>query len=453
MQYRNTGPATRLGRVTTRIRYADAFEQKPGAGDKTLPYDRMSGSVEVDARETLSPWMLCYVLLGFVQSGMVPVILPLSAHPGPASGLTYAAFAASGIVAPFVGAWSDRHGWHRWILAGGLCLAGLGLLGHTLPGGLAQHMVTAALIGLGVSSASTVGTMFIVEVMPQARWDGQISMLQACIGGGQLVGLLTAGALGLRHVGDAYLLAAALMFLAVPMALVLAPRRRLKVERPSLTPRPARGGDTAPMGPQRSFHRVTWRAVAGLAHNGLAWFIAAWLISYTATNGLAVMFPVAMIREYHTPATFPTTAYALGVGCSLLLYRMVGRWDVRVGPWRVLSTGFGLRALVVATMVVLAAWPSPLAVLPIMACFGLTQVIWPLLSVASNSLSVTLSPARRAESVGLLNAATSVGATIGGVLGGMLLRTGFVWLCAATLVALLVALLIAWHPKVRLEVG
>ncbi len=408
---------------------------------------------KADGWQTMPPWMVCYVLLGFVQSGMLPVILPLAARPGPTSGLTYAAFAATGIVAPFIGAWSDRHRKHRLTLACGLGLAGLALLAHALPGGgVAQHMVTAALVGFGVSSASTVGTMFIVEVVPEARWDGQISAMQACVGGGQLAGLLVAGLLGLRHIGGAFLLGAILLLLVgVPLALAFAPDPVVKVERRSLAPRPARGGDAAPMGPQRSFHRLTWQALVGLGHSGSAWFLAAWLVSYTATNGLSVMFAVAMVRDYHAPATLPTTAYAIGVGCGLLLYRVVGRWDSRFGAWRVLSAGLGLRAILVAGMVALAALQTNATVLPILICFGATQVIWPLLSVASNTLAVTLSPRHRAESVGLLNAATSLGATIGGVIGGTLLRAGFVWLCAAVLCALLVALLLAWHPNVRLE--
>ena len=89
--------------------------------------------------------------------------------------------------------------------------------------------------------------------------------------------------------------------------------------------------------------------------------------------------------------------------------------------------------------------------LPIAICFAATQVIWPLLSVASTTLSVTLSPAHRAESVGLLNATTSLAATLGGIVGGVLLRQGFSTLCAAVLAALLAALLLAWHPRVRID--
>ncbi len=395
--------------------------------------------------------MVCYVLVGLVQSGMVPVILPLAARPGPTAGLTYAAFAAAGIAAPFVGAWSDWHRKHRLTLACGLGLAGIALLAHALPGGIAQHMASAALVGLGVSSAVTVSLMFIVEVEPKARWDQRIGMLQACIGGGQLVGLVIAGLLGLRHIGEAFLLGGVLLLLAVPLALAFAPDPVTKVARPDVVSRPARGGDAVPMGPQRSFYWVTWRALAGLGHSRLAWFLVAWLISYTATNALSVMFAVAMVRDYHAPATLPTTAYAIGVGGSLLLYHTVAAWDARFGPWRVLSAGLGMRALVVALMVALTALDVSATVLPILVCFGATQVIWPLLSVASNTLAVTLSPASRAESVGLLNATTALAASIGGILGGILLRIGFGWLCAAVLCALLLSLLLAWHPRVRLD--
>ncbi len=405
-----------------------------------------------DAHEGRAPprWMACYVLLGLVQAGMIPVMLPLAARPGPTAGLTYSAFAAAGIAAPFIGAWSDRRQIHRLTLAGGLAVAGIALFLHTLPGGIAQHMASAAVLGLGVSSATTVATMFIVEVEPPSRWDRQIGALQACSAGGQLAGLLLAGVLGLRHVGDAFLLGGVLLLLAVPLALAFAPAPIVKVERPSLAPRPVKG-EVAPMGTQRTLQRPTLQSLRALGHSPLAWFLAAWLVSYTASNGMSVMFAVAMVRDYHASAALPTTAYAIGVGCSLLLYRVVGGWDNRFGPSRVLSVGLAVRASCLAGMVALTASHAGGTLLPILVCFGVTQLVWPLLSVASTTLAVTLSPARRAESVGLLNAATALGATVGGALGGILLRSGFAWLCAATLAALLAALLLAWHPRVRLD--
>ena len=141
----------------------------------------------------------------------------------------------------------------------------------------------------------------------------------------------------------------------------------------------------------------------------------------------------------------------MGARSSLLLFGVAARWDARFGAWRVLSAGILLRAVVLAAMVALAAVPGGATVVPLLACFCGMQIIWPLLSVASNNLSVTLAPAHRAESVGLLNAASAVGAMAGGGFGGVLLQLGFVWLCAAVLAALLLALLLAWHPKVRLD--
>ncbi len=396
-------------------------------------------------------WLIAYALLGLVQSGMVPIILPLAAAPGPTSGFTYAAFAASGIAAPFVGAWSDRHRRHRRTLAGGLLLGAVACFAHALPGGVAQHMVTAALIGLGVASASTVATMFIVEVEPETRWDGLIGMLQAFLSGGQLFGLLLAGVLGLRHVAGALTLAGLLLALAIPIALRYAPDPVQVVSRPALPPRPPRSGDAAAIGAQRQLHRPTRDAFAGLARSGLSWFLAAWLLSYTATNGLSVMMAVVMVRLYGAQATLPTAAYAIGVGLSLLIYRRVADWDRRFGAWRVLRAGLAIRAVLIAAMLALSFGGAvPEAVLPMLVCFAATQFVWPLLSVASTALSVTLSPARRAESVGLLNACSSLGATIGGLLGGVLLHGGFPLLCAVVLASVLVALLLAWHPGVRI---
>ena len=400
---------------------------------------------------TLPPWLLCYVLVGLVQSGMVPIILPLSAAPGPTAGLTYAAFAAAGLAAPLIGVWSDRYHLHRITLAAGLTLAGVTLLAHPLPGGLVQHMVMAALIGLGGTSANTVATMFIVEVDPPALWDRRISALQACNGAGQLAGLLLAGALSLRHIALAYEIAGGAMLLAVPLALRFAPDPVVKIPRHDVRPRPSRGGDTAPSGVHRSFHLVTWAAILGMRRSGLAWFLAAWLASYTATNAFSVMFPVAMLRDLHVATTWSTGAYAIGVGLGLALYRLVGGWDGRFGAWRVLALGLGLRVVIYAAVLGLAWSAGGWTILPILAAFGLTQITWPLLSVSSTTLAVTLSPAHRAASAGLLNAVTALGATLGGIAGGLLLQGGFVWLGAATVGSLAIALLLALHPGVRLD--
>lgn len=379
----------------------------------------------------MRPWMICYVLLGLVQTGMLPIILPLSAPAGPAAGLTYAAYSIAGIAAPFVGAASDRTRRHRLTLPAGLGLAALGLLvQRALPPGIAWHCLDAAAIGLGVSSASTVGTMFVVEVEEEAAWEQGISALQGATSAGQLAGLLIAGLFGLRLVGISFLAAGLALALAVPLALALAPHPVAPVARRDLPPRPTRSGDLANGGPQRSLHRATRAAIAALAHNRLAAFLLIWLLSYTATNALSVMFAPAMVRDFHAPALWATGAYAAGVGASLLLYAPVGRWDRAYGPFHVLAGGFCLRIVTVGAMAAAAALGGADIRVVLLLAFAAMQTSWPLLSVASTALAVRLSPAHPAGSVGLLNATSSIGATLGGIVGGSLLGAGFGWFCA-----------------------
>jgi predicted MFS family arabinose efflux permease len=68
-----------------------------------------------------------------------------------------------------------------------------------------------------------------------------------------------------------------------------------------------------------------------------------------------------------------------------------------------------------------------------------------LLSVGANSLSVRLAPTARGESVGLFNAATSLSASVGSALAGVIFGiAGFVGLTGTVCVAVAVALLLAW---------
>ena len=62
-----------------------------------------------------------------------------------------------------------------------------------------------------------------------------------------------------------------------------------------------------------------WRTPKKIRVNHLA----GQLISYTAMNGVAVLFPVVITHQYAMPAILPASAYAVGVAASLLLYRRV----------------------------------------------------------------------------------------------------------------------------------
>ena len=385
-------------------------------------------------------WYVAYALLGLVQLGLAPILLPLSARHGLGAGLTYGAFSLTGLAAPMLGAWSDRRQRHRALLVSGLALAAVGIFLFPLMNGLAAHMVLAAVAGLGVIAASTVGTMFIVEIAPEAEWDERIGSLQGCISAGQIAGLLLAGSLAERPT-LAFQLAAAGLLVGALIGWRYAPAPRMAVPRGAVAPRPAVGGEAGAV--HHQFHRVSLRGLRQLVRlpsGALARFLGVWLLSLAATNAVSTMLPVAMTHEYRTGALLPSVAYAVGIALSLPLYPVVGRWEARSSAYRAMLAGFGGRIALLAVLAVLGFIHAGWVVWPILAGFAATQVVWPFLSVSSNTLAVTLDPVSRGEGVGLLNASTAAASAIGGMVGGLLVQeAGYATLCAVSCAAVTLA--------------
>ena len=179
------------------------------------------------------------------------------------------------------------------------------------------------------------------------------------------------------------------------------------------------GGDAGVSGPHHHGHHLSWQQLGvflSVINRRLRRFLIGWLIAYPAMNGFATLFPVAMTREFGMAPIMPSSAYAIGVAASLLLYAPAGAATHRLGGARMLharvrrSTGAVGRAG--------RRGPAALGWLGwlVLVGFALIQFVWPLLAVGANSLSVRLAPTARGESVGLFNAATSLAAAVG--LGG-----------------------------------
>jgi MFS family permease len=185
-------------------------------------------------------------------------------------------------------------------------------------------------------------------------------------------------------------------------------------------------------------------------------FLIVWLIAYPAMNGFATLFPVAMTREFGMEAVLPSSAYAIGVAASLLLYAPIGVVTHRVGGGRMLALGMGGRLLVLILLVIAGflhlGWIGWLVLIG----FALIQFVWPLLAVAANSLAVRFAPTARGESVGLFNAATSLAAAVGSALAGVIFdAAGFAGLAAITciMVGLAMVLTEVWLVKYSRPVG
>ena len=394
-------------------------------------------------------WFVSYGLLGLTQNGLVPVLMPLVGRHGGSAGLTYAAFALLGVFAPILGSWADRTGRHRDLLIWGTFGSGGLLLLFDAASG-PMRIVLAAGAGLGVMATTTAGNVLAIQGYPDAEWDARVALLQRYVSAGQVIGLVAAGLLAHSRPEDGFVFAGTALLAAGGLALVSAPARMQRNPRENPEPRPMVGGDAGISGPHHHGHHLSWRelgAFLGVINRKLRRFLIVWLIAYPAMNGFATMFPVAMIQQFGMDPIMPSSTYAIGVGGSLLLYAPVGSATHRLGGERVLLLGFGTRlvllGLLAAAGLLRIGWAGWL----VLAGFALTQFVWPLLAVASNSLAVRLAPAARGESVGLFNAVTSVAASVGSALAGVIFgAAGFAPLAAAAFlpVGIALALTVVW---------
>jgi MFS family permease len=397
-------------------------------------------------------WLVSYGLLGLTQNGLVPVLMPLVAADHGTAGLTYAAFSLLGLFAPILGTWADSTGRHRDLLIWGTIGSGILLLLFDAAG-FALRIVLAAGAGLGVMATTTAGNVLAIQGHPEPEWDARVALLQRYVSAGQVIGLVAAGLLAHRYPADGFVFAGVALLAAGALAIFSAPPRRPRepTERPA--PKPMVGGDAGVSGPHHRGHHLSWRelrAYIAVINRPLRRFLVVWLIAYPAMNGFATLFPVAMIREFGMDPILSSSAYAIGVGASLLLYAPLGAATHRVGGWRMLGVGFGARLALLGVLAVAGyarlTWIGWL----MLAGFALIQFVWPALAVAANSLSVRLAPTARGESVGLFNAATSLAAAVGSALAGVIFgAAGFVALTAITFatVAIACGLIAIWSPR------
>jgi MFS transporter len=395
-------------------------------------------------------WLVSYGLLGLTQNGLLPVLLPLVAPHGGAAGLTYAAFSFLGLFAPVLGNWADHSGRHRDLLIWGSLGSGVLLLLFDAANG-PLRIVLAAGTGLGVMATTTAGNVLAIQGFPEAEWDTRVALLQRFVSTGQVIGLIAAGLLAHSHPGDGFLFAGVSLLAAGALAVVSAPGRMRREAHDKPPPKPMRGGDAGVSGPHHRGHHVSWRdlrAYLAEINQPMRRFLLVWLIAYPAMNGFATLFPLAMTQQFGMNPIMPSSAYAIGVAASLLLYAPVGAATHRLGGARMLTVGFAARLALLGVLAVLGVvrvgWIGWL----VLVGFALIQFVWPLLAVATNSLSVRLAPTARGESVGLFNAATSLAAAVGSALAGVVFGAGgFVALAATAFVAVGVALaLIAVWP-------
>jgi MFS family permease len=150
---------------------------------------------------------------------MLPFLLPLMvATTGyDFDGIAYVigAYNIGLLPAPFLGMLAERHRLFRPVFFGGFIMLSLALAILPEVAKLAVWIPLALLIGLGVGAIATVAPLFVIDFAPKPEWEPRIGWLQSFNGGGQLAGLLLAGAVAGGSLAYGFWLAAAFAALAL----------------------------------------------------------------------------------------------------------------------------------------------------------------------------------------------------------------------------------------------
>ncbi|HEX3991791.1 MAG TPA: MFS transporter [Acetobacteraceae bacterium] len=375
-------------------------------------------------RPWIETWFLVYAVLGIVQGGMLPLLLPLSAGGSTHAGAIVGVMNLAGVSAPIWGHLADRWRLHRQVLLAGTLAALVALLFMPMQLPLPLKTMFAAILGVGFAAANTVANMFIVEVRPPDEWDARIGALQALSGLGQVLGLLLAGLIGGRY-ALAFAVAAALVAASVPMAWLSLRGIHVPVRRSVATAHPPVGGEGWSGSPQRMFHIPTLHGLRTLwieLEMPFARLMIVWFVAFIAISAVLTMLPLALIRVFGVAPGLPATTYAFAAAGSLLMYPLLARIAKQHGAWPVLRAGFAARTVAMGILAV--AFLSAIGGVPLaLVGFVVLVLAWPLLGVSGTALAAQLAPGEKGEALGLFNAASSLAGAIGAFLGGWAMAT------------------------------
>jgi MFS family permease len=409
---------------------------------------RRAGAPEHDQRRWIEPWYLAYGLLAAVQSGLIPILVPLvvgTSADATHVGVVMAALNLGGLSAPLWGHLADNRRLHRVILAAGLAATAIGLLAFAAVASLPARAGVVLLLGVCMAGPNTVANLFIIEARPSAEWDARIGWLQTFVGAGQTTGLLLAGPLG--HLAAIWGLTASavLAAAAVPIAWTTTATPIARIPRHHVDAHPPVSGDWAQAGPQRHFHHLTARELKQLGRvvrSPFGAFLAVWLTTFTAAAAVFALYPIAMRQEFGLAPVLSSTAFAAAAGLGLFLYAPASGWAQRFDAARVFRMGLMARAVAFAGIAVLGlAGAGRLLALPLV---GIAVLAWSLLSVSSTTLAARSSPLGQGQSLGLYNAASSLAGVLGALAGGWITsHWSFGVLCGIAAVTVLLGLAVS----------
>jgi MFS family permease len=379
-----------------------------------------------------APWYLAYLILGLINSGMLPFLLPLTvastAHDLDSIAYVIGAYNAGMLPAPLFGMLAERRRLFRPVFLGGFIVLSLGLGSIAEACDLAEWIVLALLCGLGVGAVATVAPLFVVDFAPKSEWNPRIGWLQSFNGAGQLAGLLMAGMIARGPLAYGFWLAAALSILALVVGHIGLPLdgRRHRMRLPLLAWRHLMSGFQSgpPVGGLLQYsHHLQGAALRRLPRS-LCGEFGRFLLAWAAVNfGVAPFFayyPLIMTKSYSIAPTTTAFLYALAAAIGIWLFVLAGRLAQRYGARLTFELGLALRIAGFGVLAVLTLMPPPRTPAAAMLGFTFVMLAWPVLSVSGTGLAANLTPIGEGAAMGLLAASNAIATVLGTFLAGPL---------------------------------
>lgn len=380
----------------------------------------------IDWKRYSERWYTGYAFQGAVVLGIIPILLPLvidKAGGAAQAGSVVAAFYVGQLMAPILGAFTDRSGLHKTVFLSGFAMLAVGLTLFPMASSLPFWLILSVLQGAGSAASNTVSAMFIVEWKPKEEWDQRVGWLQTFYGAGQAIGL---GLAALLQMNPEYgLLFAALLMIP---GFVLG-RRNLPAAADRTVPdslKLERKKHRAPRSLLPQTHHYDGVAVEHIlqlvkeAKTPYGIFIMSWFLIQFGTWIIYNLYPLFMKSAYSIDAGASSIYYALAAFLGIFAYAPSGKIGTKIGDGKVVMIGtimtfvsqLGLGALAYVDTG-MNSWLAPIM-------FILQPVAWSPLIVAGTAYAAQLAEMEEGPAVGIFNATTAIAAVLSAFAAGFL---------------------------------
>lgn len=376
--------------------------------------------------EQVRPWYFGYMLQGAVVFGIGGILMPIivdQAGSAALAGTVIAFFYLGQLLAPLVGALTDRTGQHKLFYLSGYVLLGIGLGLFPTTTTAWFWMVLAFIQGLGSGTSNTVATMFIVEFRPKSEWDSRISWLQTFYGVGQCLGLALVSllqatpAVGLFVSAGMMGLGAVIGGMGLPASAEHKKPHQTKFEhrkhmpaRSLVSPRARYEADLI-----KALTRIKQEAMSEF---GL--FIVGWFFVMLATWLLGALFPLVMKKALGISYANSSLYYGLGAAIGIFAYVPSGWLGKKIGDGPVVIIGTLLTMLPLTGMAIFSYVHTSVNYWLVPLIYIWIPVAWSPLMVGGNAWTAKLATFPEGEALGSFNAATALSSVVAALGSGII---------------------------------